>query len=322
MQKAYGEIRPNQSFHLNVSGGHSLYVTESGNPDGLPIVLLHGGPGGGLSSYGRRIYDPQRYRIIQFDQRGCGASEPYCELENNNLQASINDIEAIRRHFNINQWVVAGGSWGVTLALAYAQQHPQTVLGMILRGVFLAREADLDWLYGGGAGRIYPDHWEPFSGFVGGLSGKALLLAYYDALMGNDEVHRMSAAVHWVQWETHCSSLLPNAKANQEAKILKSALPMACISSYYMLHQCFLAPNQLLENMQRITHIPAYIVHGRYDMVCPVDNAYALYQQWPEAELNIVREAGHTEKEAGITDALVSAGHKMAQRLGLSDDKA
>ncbi len=322
MNKAYGVLRPNQSFHLAVSGGHQIWVTDSGNPHGLPVILLHGGPGGGLSPYGRRLYDPERYRIIQFDQRGCGDSLPYCELTHNTTADGIADIEAIAAHLGINQWVVAGGSWGVTLALAYAQQYPQRVMGLILRGVFLARDKDLDWLYGGGAGRVFPDYWAPFTDFVGGLTGTALLSAYYEALMGDDEVHRMSAAVHWVQWETHCMALLPNPKANAEAKVLKTSLPMACISSHFMLHRCFLQENQLVDNMSKIAHIPAYIVHGRYDMVCPADNAYDVAQVWPAAELDIVREAGHTEKEPGITDALLRASHRLAERLGVPSGQA
>ena len=322
MNKAYGVLRPNQSFHLDVSGGHQIWVTDSGNPNGLPVILLHGGPGAGLSTYGRRLYDPERYRIIQFDQRGCGASLPYCERSDNSTDAGIADIDAIARHLGIQKWVVAGGSWGVTLALAYAQQYPNNVLGLILRGVFLARDQDIDWLYGGGAGRVFPDHWASFTDFVGGLTGRPLLQAYQDALMANDEVHRMSAAVHWVQWETHCSALLPNARANAEAKVLKTALPMACLSTHFMLQRCFLRPNQLIENMDKIAHIPGYIVHGRYDMVCPADNAYDLAQVWPAAELDIVREAGHTEHEAGITDALLRASDKMAERLGVPSGQA
>jgi len=322
MRVPFGDIRPNYERTLELGDGCIMAYSESGNEKGLPLFIIHGGPGAGVSDYSRKLFNPEIYRIIQFDQRGCGKSVPHCTLENNNSFTLVEDIKALYQHLNIEQAVLYGGSWGVTLALLFTQSYPGKVLGLILRGSFLARQQDMGWLYDGGAGRIFPDHWHKFTRFVGGKTGYALIEAYHDKLTGGDELHRMAAAKQWSIWEAQCATLLPNPYILQSANDPKSALPFALIATHFMKNNCFIEPNQILQNMADIEHLPGFIVHGRYDMVCPLDNAYDLYSVWQNSELDIVREAGHSDLEPGIADAVIKAGSRMAQRLGISPIQA
>lgn len=322
MRIPFAEIRPNFQQNLAVGGDHVIAYTESGNAEGLPVIIIHGGPGAGASEYSRRLFNPEVYRIIQFDQRGCGASSPHCSLLDNNANELMKDIYLLQDELGIKQSVLSGGSWGATLALLYAQKYPERVTGLILRGCFLARKQDLEWLYDGGAGRIFPDHWRKFTQFVDQKTGPELISAYHEILTGDNELQRMAAAKHWSTWEANCSSLTPNPHLLQMANNPKEALPFAVISTHFMGHNCFVEPNQILKNMEKIDQIPGFIIHGRYDMVCPLDNAFDLFASWSNAELDIVREAGHADVEAGITDAVIKATQKMSQRLGFSPKKA
>lgn len=311
MKTLYPKIKSNQEFRIDVGDGHNLYVEESGSKDGLPVIYLHGGPGGGSSSSYRRYFDPEKYRIIIFDQRGCGRSEPHASLENNNTQALVEDIEVIRKELAIEQWVVMGGSWGTTLALSYAQTYPESVLGLILRGVFLGRQQDIDWLYRDGTRKIFPDYWQDFIQPIPEHERKDLLQAYYQKLTGQDELARMSAAKAWANWEAKTATLEPNSQKVSDLTSPHTALCMSVISAHYFVNQCFIEENQLINQLYKMEHIPGIIVHGRYDMLCAVENAWTLQNNWRNCELNIIRDAGHSAGEAGIVDGLVRATKKM-----------
>jgi len=315
MQILYPEIKPYNTRQFKVSDLHELYVEESGSKSGIPIVFLHGGPGGGSDPEHRRFFDPEKYRIILFDQRGCGRSMPHAELEANTTQDLINDLEAIRELLEIDKWVLFGGSWGSTYALLYAQAHPDRVKAMILRGIFLARTQDFRWLYQDGANHIYPDYWEDFSNHVPEDEQSDLIEAYYKRLNGADEIARMAAAKIWSIWEGRLSTLQPSHKLLEHCSDPRTALSLARIEAHYMKHDCFIEANQIVDNLDKIQDIPGVIVHGRYDMVCTLDNAYTLHRHWPISELNIVRDAGHSAGEAGNIDALIRATRSMANRF-------
>ncbi len=311
----YPEIKPYRSDFLAVQEPHELYFEESGNPDGIPVLFVHGGPGGGSHASDRCFFDPEKYRIILFDQRGAGRSKPYAELMHNNTQALIDDMEALRQHLNVDQWLLFGGSWGSTLSLLYAQSHPNCVLGLILRGIFLCRQKDFDWFYQGGAAHIFPDYWQNFVNHIPESERGNLLSAYYQRLTSSNELAQMGAAKAWSQWEAQCSSLRPNHELVDNFTAPHVAIALARIETHYFMHDAFIESNQILANMEIIKDIPGVIVHGRYDMVCPLDNAVALYDQWPESALKIIRDAGHSSREAGIVDALVRATRDFALRL-------
>lgn len=315
MQQLYPEIKPNQKFHLEVSDGQRLYVEECGSPDGIPIVYLHGGPGAGSDPVYRRYYDPEKYRIVLFDQRGCGRSEPHASIENNNTQSLIADMEAIREHLAIERWVVMGGSWGATLAVAYAETHPDKVLGMILRGVFLGRKQDIDWLYADGTRKVFPDYWQEFIHPIPQRERDNIVEAFYSRLTGQDELARMAAAKAWACWEGRTATLEPNASLVDHFAAPHIALSMARISAHYFVNHCFLEDNQLLDNAHKLDGIPGIIVHGRYDMICALENAWSLQRVWKGCELHVIRDAGHSASEAGIIDGLVRATKEMHQEL-------
>ncbi|GAB3368816.1 prolyl aminopeptidase [Spongiibacter taiwanensis] len=316
MQALYPDIKPYQTERLAVQAPHALYLEQAGSPDGIPVVFLHGGPGAGLNPKARSFFDPQRYRIVLFDQRGSGHSEPHACLENNTTQALVDDMETIRKHLGIERWVVFGGSWGSTLALAYAQAHPERVAAMILRGIFLCRPHELDWFYTeGGASRIFPDYWQDFAEGVVRREGESWTAAYHRTLHGDNEVARMAAAKAWSQWEARCSTLRPNLDIEQVMTDPHAAVSMSHIETHYFMHQAFLGENQLLEGMDAIGHIPGIIVHGRYDMICPLENAIELHHRWPASELHIVRDAGHSAFEPSVADALVKATDEIADML-------
>lgn len=309
------ELKPYQRHQLKVSDLHELYLDESGNPDGLPVLFVHGGPGGACDSSSRRFYDPEKYRIITFDQRGCGRSIPHGELAENTSQDLIEDMESIREFLHIDKWVLFGGSWGSTLSLLYAQKYPDRVMAMILRGIFLCRQRDFDWLYKEGANRVFPDYWEEFLKPIPDAEREDLVQAYYSRLTGDDELARMSAAKAWSAWEGNCSKLRPSSDALAKFTKPHNALALSRIETHYFLNNGFVDENQILENMQAITDIPGRIVHGRYDMVCPLDNALSLHRSWSASELYIIRDAGHSASEPGNVDALIRAVNEIAKEL-------
>jgi proline iminopeptidase len=315
MQPLYPDIRPYAEHRIAVDPPHELYVEESGNPNGIPVLYVHGGPGSGVEPRNRCLFDPEQYRIILYDQRGAGRSTPHAELEGNDTMALVADMERIREALGIDRWLLFGGSWGSTLSLVYAQEHPGRVRGMILRGIFLCRQQDLDWLYQNGASRLFPDFWAEFVAHVPEAEHGDILGAYHRILTGSNELARMSAAKAWCLWEARIATLRPNHDVVEHLSEPHVALGMACIAAHYFVNQGFLAPNQILERMDRIRDIQAIVVHGRYDMVCPIDNAFALCADWPEAQLQIIRDAGHSLAEVGITDALVRATQSMARQL-------
>ena len=311
----YPELKPYQRHSLKVSELHELYIDEAGDPDGVPVLFIHGGPGSGCDASSRRFYDPAFYRIVIFDQRGCGRSTPHGELSDNTTHALIADMEAIREHLGIESWVLFGGSWGSTLSLLYAQHHPQRVKALILRGIFLCRQRDFDWLYKEGANRIFPDYWEEFIKPIPQSERGDLAQAYYSRLLGDDELLRMGVAKAWSAWEGNCSKLRPSSTALAKFTKPHNALAMARIETHYFVNKGFIDENHILNNMQSIKDIPGRIVHGRYDMVCPLDNALSLHQQWPNSELVIVRDAGHSASEPGTVDALIRVVADIAKQL-------
>lgn len=320
MMTLYPEIKPYARHSLPVEAPHELYVEECGEPDGIPVLFVHGGPGSGCDKRNRCLFDPERYRIILFDQRGAGRSTPHAELENNHTQALIADMEAIREHLNIERWLLLGGSWGSTLSLLYAQAHPERVMGMVLRGVFLCREQDLHWFYQHGASQIFPDYWEDYIHPVPVQQRDDFVAAYYDLLTGDNELARMSAAKSWSLWEAHCATLRPNHEVVEHFGDPHMALALARIEAHYFINKGFLEEGQILKNASRLSGIPGIIVHGRYDMICTLDNAVSLHNAWPESQLNIIRDAGHASSEPSITDALIRATRDMAKRFRPEED--
>lgn len=315
MQLLYPDIKANQTYYLDTEDGHQVYFEESGTLDGIPIVILHGGPGGGCSPTYRRYCDPEKYRIILVDQRGCGKSTPHAELENNTTDHLIEDLEKIREQLGIDKWVLLGGSWGVTLALAYAEKHPKQILGMILRGVFLGRKEDIDWLYCDGTRRVFPDYWQEFVQPIPENERHDIVSAFHKRLTGKNELAKMGAAKAWSFWEAKVATLEPNNSLVDALSHPHLAIGMARISTHYFINNCFLVENQLLDNAHQLKGIPGIIVHGRYDMLCPVENAWSLQAVWQDAEIRIIRDAGHSATEAGIIDGLVRATKSMYQEL-------
>ena len=323
MQTLFPQIKPYARHELAVDGPHVLYVDESGTPDGLPVVFIHGGPGSGCDANSRCYFDPGVYRIITFDQRGCGRSTPHASLDRNTTWDLVADMERIRLFLNIDKWVLFGGSWGSTLALAYAQSHAERVHGLILRGIFLARPQEIEWFYQAGASRIFPDYWQDYIAPIPEDERHDLLNAFHKRLTGNDQIAQMHTAKAWSTWEGRAATLRPNPQVVERFCDPHRALSIARIECHYFVNNAFLEPNQLLRDMHKIAHLPGVIVHGRYDMICPMDNAWALHQAWPGSELQVIREAGHVASEPGITDALVRATEQMARSLlNLQPDEA
>ena len=315
MRKAFPAIRPYQSHSIAVTPPHKLHVEESGNPEGIPVLFVHGGPGGGTRAADRCFFDPDKYRIILFDQRGAGQSTPHAELEGNNTSALVEDIETIRRALKIDRWVVFGGSWGSTLGLVYAQTYPELVMGLILRGIFLCRDEDIHWFYQQGANHVFPEYWQQYIQVIPPRERGDMLDAFYRRLTGDNEIERMAAAKAWSIWEARCSTLHVNENLVDHFSNPHLAMAMARIEAHYFVHKAFLEPNQILNNTQQLKDIPGTIVHGRYDMVCPVNQALALSEAWPNAELKIIADAGHSSSEPGTTDALITATEKLAYQI-------
>lgn len=321
MQIFYPEIKPYQRHQIAVEPPHELYVDESGNPDGIPVLFVHGGPGAGCGKYDRRFFDPEVYRIVLFDQRGSGRSRPHAELEGNTTQKLVEDIEVIRTTLGIDKWVLFGGSWGSTLSLVYAQTYPERVLGLILRGIFLCRPEDIHWFYQEGASRLFPDYWEDFVDQIPVEERDNLLAAYYRRLTGENQILQMSAAKTWSGWEGRTATLKPCQDVVDSFTEPHRALSLARIEAHYFMNNSFLEPNQILRDAHKLAGIPGIIVHGRYDVICPLDNAYALHQAWPDSELIIIREAGHASREPGIVDALIRATDDLAKSLLQTGDQ-
>jgi len=316
-RELFPEIEPYATRTLQVSPLHRIHVEEAGNPQGAPILFLHGGPGGGLSPMHRRFFDPGHYRIILIDQRGCGKSTPYAELAENTTWDLVRDIERVRETLGIARWIVFGGSWGSTLALAYAVTHPEAVRGLILRGIFLCRPFEISWFYQEGASHIFPDAWEEYLAPIPEAERGDLVGAYYRRLTGAVEAERVSSAVAWSKWEAATSFLRPNAAHISDGEDPAKAVALARIECHYFKHNTFFATgNYLLEQVPRIRHIPGVIIHGRYDLVCPIRNAWDLHRAWPEARLEIIPDAGHVALELGTTAALVAATEEFKRLAG------
>jgi proline iminopeptidase len=316
MKDLYPPIEAYKTQRLEVAGGHQLYLEEAGNPNGIPILFLHGGPGAGCETYHRRFFDPNAYRVVLFDQRGCGRSTPHASLENNTTWDLVKDIETIREALGIERWLLFGGSWGSTLALAYAQQHPERVIGMVLRGIFLCRDREIDWFYQSGASRVFPDYWEDYLAPIPESERDDLLQAYYRLLTGENELKRMAAAKAWSIWEGRTASLRSNNSVVDFFSQPHTALSLARIESHYFVNQAFLRPNQLLEDAAKLNGIPGVLVQGRYDLICPMESAWQLHQAWEGSELMVIPDAGHSATESGIRKALIETTDRFARELG------
>ncbi len=298
-----------------VTDGHQLYVEECGNPQGLPVVFVHGGPGAGCELYHRQFFDPAVYRVILFDQRGCGRSRPHAGLQGNTTQALVADMEMIRSLLGVESWIVFGGSWGSTLGLVYAQTHPERVLALVLRGIFLCRPRDIAWFYQQGASYLLPDYWQDYLEPIAPHERDDMVSAYYRRLTGDNELTRMAAAKAWSLWEGRASTLLPKAAVVDHFANPYTALSLARIECHYFMNDSFLEHDQILNNADRLRDIPGVIVHGRYDVVCPLEQAWALHQAWPQSQLQVIADAGHSATEPGIVDALVTATNRFGAQF-------
>ena len=314
MNEFYPEIEPYQYFLMDVDSQHQIYVEQCGNPEGQPVVFLHGGPGGGCSTNDRRFFDPEKYRIILFDQRGCGRSKPHGCLENNETHFLVSDIDAIRKKLGIAKWHVFGGSWGSTLALVYAQTYPEQVKSLVLRGIYLGRPQDTDWSFsGGGATRLCPDYWQQYlAAFPKNmdLSNYSVQMAY-DIMTGDDKSLALKVAKAWSIWEIRCCTLIPNQAFVDAATGDQQAWTLARHEAHFMVNNCFLSENQILANTDKIKDIPMTIVHGRYDIVCPFDNAWQLHQRLPNSTLIISEASGHASIEPNTKHHLINATKAM-----------
>ncbi|MCO4840048.1 MAG: prolyl aminopeptidase [Rhodobacteraceae bacterium] len=311
VQYLYPPIDPFDQRMMDVGQGHRIYVEQCGNPNGVPVVVLHGGPGGGCSPAMRRYFDPDIYHIILFDQRGCGRSRPHASVENNTTWHLVDDIEAIRASLDIDSWIVFGGSWGATLSLIYAQSHPDRTTHLVLRGVFLMTQAELDWFYGGGAGKFWPEVWDRFAGLIPEDERDDLIAAYAKRLFCGDVPTELEYAKAWSLWENALASINSNGSVGESPG--EYARAFARLENHYFVNAGFLETDgEILANMSRIAHIPGVIVQGRYDMICPPQAAYSIAQVWPACELDMIPNAGHTLSEPGITAGLVRAMDRIA----------
>ncbi len=314
VQYLYPSIEPFDQRMVEVGQGHSLYVEQCGNPDGVPVVVLHGGPGGGCSPAMRRYFDPQVYRIVLFDQRGCGRSRPYAEVRDNTTWDLVADIERLRLLLDVESWLVFGGSWGATLALLYAQSHPDRVRHLILRGVFLMTQSELDWFYGGGAGRFWPETWARFVAMIPENEQHDLISAYHKRLFSGNHAQEVRYGRAWSAWENALASVHSNGVTGDSPG--EYARAFARLENHYFMNKGFLDfDGHILANMARISHIPGIIVQGRYDMICPPVSAHRISALWPSGKLRMVRNAGHAMSEPGISAELVRAMDRIAETL-------
>jgi proline iminopeptidase len=314
MKTLYPELEPFDTGRLKVSPVHEIYYEQVGNPHGKPAVFLHGGPGGGIVPEYRRYFDPQLYRVVLFEQRGSGRSTPHASLEDNTTWHLVSDIEQLREHLGIERWQVFGGSWGSTLALAYAETHPARVTELVLRGIFLCRPKEISWFYQQGASAIFPDVWEEYLAVIPEAERSDLVSAYHRRLTSDDYAVRLEAARAWSIWEGSTSKLFFDPAVVEKFADPEFALAFARIECHYFMNNSFFASdNYLIENVGKIRHLPGVIVQGRYDVVCPPLSAWDLHRAWPEAKLHIIPDAGHSITEPGIIDALVAATDNFAQ---------
>lgn len=312
-RRLYPEIEPYRTGRLKVSPLHELYFEESGNPQGKPVVFLHGGPGGGSDPKQRRFFDPKRYRIVLFDQRGCGKSTPHASLEDNTTWHLVSDIEALREHLGIDRWQVFGGSWGSTLALAYAQKHTPRVTELVLRGIFLLRQSELRWFYQHGTSELFPEAFEPYQQQIPEAERGDMMAAYHRRLTSDDARVRQEAARAWSVWEATTAFLLPNPHHVDHAAEDEFSLAFARIECHYFVNRGFFeTEDQLLRDASRLRDVPGVIVQGRYDVICPAKSAWELSQAWPQADFRIVPDAGHSAFEPGIVHELVTATDRFA----------
>jgi proline iminopeptidase len=313
LRDLYPPIQPYDQGMLAVSPLHTLHYEQCGDPAGQPIVFLHGGPGGGIDPVYRQYFDPQRWRVVLFDQRGCGKSCPYAELRENTTWDLVADIEKLRQHLGVERWFVFGGSWGSTLALAYGQTHPQSCLGFILRGIFLLRSFEIRWFYQSGASYFFPDAWQHYLEPIPPEERDDLLAAYHRRLTDPDREVRLKAARAWSVWEASTSKLIPSPELIERFGRGEFAEAFARIECHYFVNRGFLDPeDRLLRGVERIRHLPGIIVQGRYDVVCPPISAWELHQAWPEAEFQLIPDAGHSMTEPGIRAALLEATDRFA----------
>ena len=319
MRSLYPAVEPYEAGHLDVGDGQQLYWESSGTPDGKPVVFLHGGPGAGTSPTHRRLFDPERYRIVLFDQRGCGKSLPHASLPTADLSTNttwhlVSDIEKLREFLGIDKWQVFGGSWGSALALAYAETHPDRVTDMVLRGIFTLRKSELDWFYEGGAAALFPDYREEFLAPVPVEQRGHCISAYAKLLSDPDPAVHVPAAVAWSVWEARTLRVVENAERVAEAAVPEYAVAFSRIENHYFVHEGWFTDNQLIDDAKRLRRIPAVIVQGRYDVCTPPFTAWDLHRAWPEAEFVMVPAAGHAFDEPGISDALLTATDRFAGR--------
>lgn len=313
MRTLYPSVAPFMTGQLQVSERHHIYYEQCGNPAGKPVVILHGGPGAGCGAKMRCFHDPAKYRIVLFDQRGAGRSTPHADLVDNTTWHLVADIEQLRAHLGIDRWQVFGGSWGSTLALAYAETHPDAVTELVLRGIFMLRRWELEWFYQEGASRVFPDAWQNYLAAIPVVERHDLISAYHRRLTHEDPAVRLAAARAWSVWEAATSFLYQDPAFMHSHEEDAFALAFARIECHYFVNGGFFeVEDQLLRDVSKIRDIPATIVHGRYDVVCPVANAWDLHRAWPEADLRIIADAGHSGFEAGITDALINATDRYA----------
>ena len=314
LNQRFPEIEPYATRRLKVSALHTLYIEEVGNPRGLPVIFLHGGPGIGILPSYRRTFDPAKFHVLLFSQRGAPQSTPAAEVRENDTWSLVEDIETIRKEFGIERWIVFGGSWGSTLALAYALRHGEHVAGMVLRGIFLGRQRELDWMYReGGASRFHPDEWQEFEAFIPAAERDDLVKAYHQRLFDPDAQVHQAAAWRWALWEDNLGTLLPGAPTPFTDE---SALALARLECHYMYHHLFLENDDyLLREAHRLAEIPCHIVQGRYDMICPIESALALAHELPQAQVHIVADAGHSSSEPGNTSELIAALASLSQEL-------
>ncbi len=314
MKQLYPEIEPYNQFDLKVSDLHTIHIEESGNINGKPVIFLHGGPGGGIEPVYRQYFDPEKWRIIIFDQRGCGQSTPHAELQENTTWDLIADIEKVREHLEIDKWVVFGGSWGSTLSLSYAITHPDRCKALVLRGIFMIRKKEINWFYQDGTSNIYPDAWEHYLRPIPEDERHDLVAAYYKRLTSNDDSVRIEAAKAWSIWEASTSKLIQSEESIHAFEDAKVAEAFARIECHYFTNRGFFDTDEwLLENVDKIRHIPTVIVQGRYDVVCPMISAWELHRAFPEADFEIVQDAGHSMTEKGIAAKLVEYTDKFSE---------
>ncbi len=315
MKTLYPEIEPCQTFYLPTASPHEIYVELSGNPNGIPVVFLHGGPCSGTKPEHRRFFNPDCYRIILFDQRGCGHSKPFGELAQNTTQDLVDDMERIRAQLGISQWLVFGGSWGAALALLYAQQHPQAVSGLVLRAVFLARGKDRDWFGESGAGRIYPQAWQALLETLPEHTGENFVDGLWAVLWGDDELARRRAARAWLAWGAQVALGNLYQPGRQEGSVTEDAVKQAKMELHYARHHYFVTENQILENCASLKAMPVVIIHGRQDLLCPMEAGFRLHQALPQADYVVLPNAGHIAQHAEMVAALVAATDRFAKQL-------